>query len=366
MVKLVILSSLAAVLCGVCSVQSQTRQGKTPARNSSANRPTPPSQPRAAKDQPFSVESVNDVLWWLPEDTETVSVVRGPFTAVAPPSDLPRDMSAREQVDLALRTAQLGILQILQEGRFYKHLVGRGILFCVEGSRKFRPPADLGGMLYEGCHIIILEPGLGPTRNALIKDMASRAKQVRRIAGQQVMVFEEKLESDIWPIFIALPASNVLLCATNQNFLTQVIKRMHQRGEKRALPEDLPEWKHVNTGSRFWSVRHYDKNYAKDDPTSPLSGEQSAANWPDTEAIGIVFEFDRGRSRVPTFKYLSANKDALALFTAAHTHPTEEFRPAFRQSAPGEIEMVVSLDDPEVVPIFLLVLFGLFGHATYI
>ncbi|HSE36309.1 MAG TPA: hypothetical protein VLG74_03335 [Blastocatellia bacterium] len=169
---------------------------------------------------------MKEVLWWLPEDTEAVSVVRGPFKAAVPLLEPPENMTAIEYVDLALQHSSLGVLQTIKRGQFYEPLVGRSVLFCVDGSRRFRPPTSLGGMLYEGCHIIVFQRGLGPPRDSLIRRMASSAKRVQSIAGQQVMTFEERLDEDTWEILVAFPAPEVLLCATNQTFLTQVLNRM--------------------------------------------------------------------------------------------------------------------------------------------
>lgn len=366
MVKPVVAALLTVVLCSPLAAQSRPQRKTSPGSSSSRGQQSSPQRGRADRDRPFSLDSINDVLWWLPEDTETVSVVRGPFKLAALDSELPDDMPGLERVDLTLRMAPLGALQTIKKGRFYKPLIGRSLLFSVEGSRKFRSPTSLGSMLYEGCQIVVLQQGLGAARDAFVRQIASNAKQVQSIVGQQVMVFEENLEEDTWKFLVAIPAPNVFLLATNQDFLTQVLKRMHQGGERRALPENLLEWKHVDTKAKFWAVRHYDKADAQDDPSSPLSGEERGVNWPDTQALGIVFDFDPERSRVTTVKYLSANKDALKLFTDEHIHPDEGFKPVIRQSEAGVIEMLVSLDDQEGVSMFLLILFSLLGHATYL
>src|SRR5262249_28009630 len=161
--------------------------------------------------------------------------------------------------------------------------IGRTVSFCVDGSRRFRAPTSLGSMRFEGCSIVILKQDLA-NRTALLTQMVSQAKLFHNLGGHRVAEFEEKLEQDIWRFFVTLPAPNVLLCATNQAFLTEVLIRMRNKAATRALLETLPEWKHVNKGAKFWALRHYDKDQAQHDPTSPLSGRELAANWPDTEA----------------------------------------------------------------------------------
>jgi hypothetical protein len=367
MVRLVVASLLIFSVCDTCGVLAQATKTKRSSRVPSQKKQGPPTQPGAAgRDHAFSLDSINDVLWWLPEDTQTVSVVRGPFKVIAPILEPPEGMPATEQLDLTLRMAPLGIFQTVKKGTFYKHLVGRNVLLGVEGSRRFRAPTELGEMLYEGCDIVILQQGLGPARDALLKQMGSQAKQVQTIAGQQVVLFEETLESDIWKIFICIPEPDVLLCATNRAYLTEVLNRMHQRGQKRALPEDFPEWKHVDTGARFWAVRHYDKDDAQDDPSSPLRGRQGDPRWPDTEAVGIVFSFDPSRSKVATVKYLSGNKDAVKLFGDQQSQVDQGFKPVIRLAEPGVVEMVVTFADPEEASMFLFVLLGLLGHGTFL
>jgi hypothetical protein len=141
---------------------------------------------------------------------------------------------------------------------------------------------------------------------------------------------------------------------------------MHQHGQKRALPEDLPEWKHVNTAAKFWAVRHYDKDDAQNDPSSPLRGEQKGANWPDKQAVGIVFDLDPSRSPVATLNYLSANKDARKIFADEQTRVDRGFKPVIREREPGVVEMQFSLDDPKQSGMFLFVLLFLLGHGTYV
>lgn len=267
----------------------------------------------AVRESKSSADSIREVLWWLPEDTETVSVARGPFKVVklGEPSE---DMSPTDYIGLVLSQSPLGYLAMINDGAFLKHFIGRTVSFSIEGSRRFRAPKSLGGMRFEGCSIIMLEQDL-PERTALLNQMASQAKAFHNIEGHRVAEFERKLEEDTWTFLFAMPAPNVLLCATNQQFLAQVLNRMTHHGARRALPEALPEWKHINTEAQFWAVRHYDAGEAKDDPSSPLSGEEAPANWPDTQAIGIVFDFDPARSKIATVRYLSRSEKGLKAFS---------------------------------------------------
>jgi len=345
-------------------VPSQSMQRGAPARNTTVSASS--SNNGIAEKERLSPQLIEEVFWWFPEDTQTVSVVRGPFKITAPLEEPPANITALEYTDLSLRMAPLGMFYAIDDGSFLGPLLGRNVSLCVEGSRRFRPPKQLGQMLYEGCDINIFQEGLGPARASLIAQLKSKANKVLSVAGAQVMVFEKRFENDTWTILVAMPTPTVLLCATNLAYLTQVLNRMHQKGNKRALPDELPEWKYVNTTARFWALRHYDKNDAPNDPSSPLSGELLDANWPDKQAVGIVFSLDPAHSNVATIKYLSANKDALMLFNKQHDLPNKQFHPVIRESTSGVIEMLVSLDSLEETGLFLLVLLSLLGHAVYL
>jgi len=296
-----------------------------------------------------------------------MSVVRGPFK-VAAPLEFSERISPADYVGLALNQMALGSLGVIKEGAFLKKFIGCTVSLCVEGSRRFRPPTSLGGMRFEGCSITILKQDF-TERTTLLNQMASHAKRFHNLEGHRVAEFEEKLEEDIWKVFVAMPAPTVLLCATDQAFLTEVLSRMHQKALNRALPEALFEWRHVNTSAKFWSLRHYDKAQAQYDPTSPLSGHQLAANWPDTGAVGIVFEYDPARSKVAAVRYFSRNQKGLKSFSdemKKASYPGQDFKPQFNETNPGIIEMTVSLDENEQAGMFLFVLLMLFGHGVYV
>src|SRR5260370_14339737 len=111
MSKRLVASLVAGVLCLVCNGQSQSMQRKTPQSSPSARGQVLRSQPGSVVgNRPFTLESINDVLWWLPEDTETISVVRGPFKVSPTVEEPPANITAIKYTDLALRTMPLGIL----------------------------------------------------------------------------------------------------------------------------------------------------------------------------------------------------------------------------------------------------------------
>jgi hypothetical protein len=58
------------------------------------------------------------------------------------------------------------------KGLLEKHIKGEKVLFALEGSRHFRPPAGLGELPFEGCALAILIDDLDDRRDAFMKDAA--------------------------------------------------------------------------------------------------------------------------------------------------------------------------------------------------
>ncbi len=85
---------------------------------------------------------VRDILEWFPEDTETITVAQGAFKAEE--LDL---QSEPKDLTQAFRHISVSKFLTLQEGRFYRQIRGQTVLLSVEGSRRFREPTALGGML---------------------------------------------------------------------------------------------------------------------------------------------------------------------------------------------------------------------------
>jgi hypothetical protein len=154
------------------------------------------------------------------------------------------------------------------------------------------------------------------------------------------------------------------LIATDRDYLADVLNRMGRRANTRALPEELPEWKQVDTSAQFWAVRHYDKDGAKTDPTSPLSGLELAANNPDKQAIGLALSY-RTQADELTIKYLSANPAAAKIAEESWKPESYALSPRIRAQEEGVIEVLFSRRDLRDSILTLLVLASL-GHAIFV
>ena len=173
------------------------------------------------------------------------------------------------------------------------------------------------------------------------------------------------MENDDWSIFICRPKAGVLLCATNKEYLESTLKRMDGKAEKRAVPADLPEWTHVDVKAKVWGIRHYRKEIAKTDPTSPLRSK-AAANVPDPAAVCFVFWYNPGADKMVHARYLSGAKNAVELATKGWNHPSEKFEPKIEQAKPGAVEISASVAEEKAPHMFMLVLLMHLGHGVYL
>jgi hypothetical protein len=304
--------------------------------------------------------NIDTVLWWLPEDTETIFAAQGPFKLKLQD---PRSQPARS-LQIILQTANLSVLAGSEENTRFKQVLGRTVLLAIEGSRHFRPPSGLGSTMFDGCEIIEFkgEPGRD---SETLKRLEKLAKRKEILNGVEVFVLEEKIEEDIWTAFVASPGPNLFLAATNADYLKEVLNRRSYRGETRALPDSLPEWKYVDRSAPFWAVRHFDPQNASQDPTSPFGGRK-AANIPDEQAVGVAFSFSAVADKTPAITYLSANPGATRIAREQWSVPSEGLNPEIHESEPGVVLIRVPVKDDTALSSFLLELFAMFGHAVFL
>jgi hypothetical protein len=319
-----------------------------------------------------SLMTVSVALSWLPADTETLIVTNGPFLVPPPETEAEADETQSRVLSIdevkkefdGLPTGLIG----LPEG-LLKSLIGRKVTFAMEGSRHFRSPSGLGGMLYEGCDIVVYAGDVASLGNAFMKDTKNVATSIEEIQGQRVATFQSKLEDDVWTTLVAFPKRNILVVATNRDYLRDALARIAGQTGARALPAELPEWKYVDHHAHCWALRHYDKSQAGLDPSSPIGGEKSA-NFSDDEAIGIVFNL--GSDRNATITYISNATNALEIMQEGLFPPQSEpasikdLRIHYRAIAPGVVQGTFDLNHSESVWYFSFILLAALGHGVYL
>ena len=220
--------------------------------------------------------TVDTVLDWLPADTETVIAAERPF--VVPQVEV-LDSNA---VGVA-QGFTLGLLTAAEKGRVLHTTQGLRIRFSLLAGRKFgwRNDDKDGLVSYQGCAAYAFEK---PLPSALIARSAEET-----VLGHPTWVSKgSQNESEYQYTYrVAQPRPDLLLICNDRDFFTEILARMAAKPNRQALPETLPEWKHVDRLAPLWGVRHFDAHPAKRDDTNPANFEEGKG---DKEALGIAMQ----------------------------------------------------------------------------
>lgn len=315
------------------------------------------------------LSKVERALSLLPPDTETIVVANGPFgIPLAFPTHEPAtDPATDKEVDQLFQSLPIALLDI-EDGLLTSRLKGQQVTVAVEGSRHARSPRSLGGQPYEGAAIVMFAPEADINANEVLRGIQPRAIRSEEIQGTHVLVFREKREDDFWTTFVAFPEGHLLIVATDRRYIEEVLAR-RAKTQRAALPDSLPEWRFVDRTAAYWGMRHYDRNQAQNDPSSPFGGRK-AANFPDELAIGMGFSVSSTNPRRVTLTYLSQDAGmmpAKSPFGALATSPDAKgIEVRFVQIAPGIVQASCSFKSVEAMDTLIFFLEGFLGHAIYL
>jgi hypothetical protein len=309
---------------------------------------------------------IRQALSWLPADTETVTAANGPFPLPKlGDGDDDKKFESDEDIAVLFRTLALGLFEFY-EGLFEKHFKSAGIELAIEGARHFRPPTGLGGGPYAGADILIFSSDQTEGANSFLKAAPQFALRMEQVDGESVAVFQEKMEEDTWTTYVAFPKPNIAVAASDRSYLGETLARIRGKSGPRALPDDLAEWKYVDTHAGFWAVRHYDPRGAATDPTSPFGGEKPA-NIVDERAVGLTVSVDLRKPRTVKLTYLGGKNAIEEMYSEVNREPgAKGLRPEYRMIEPGVFEGQYHLPSDDSVSIFVFVLIAMLGHAVYV
>jgi hypothetical protein len=135
---------------------------------------------------------------------------------------------------------------------------------------------------------------------------------------------------------------------------------MENKAAERALPDDLPEWKHLDRGAREWALRHYRRPPGMD-PSSPLV---EGGNEFDDQAIGLVYSA-RGGDMATVF-YLSGNEQIEQIATKAWRDSFGDPGVKVRLQEPGVVRIDYPVRIRQSFSNFYFRLIALLGHGVII
>jgi len=307
---------------------------------------------------------VQQMLSWLPADTETLIVAKS-FA-------LPEMRDHNYSVEVMFQIMPLTTLW-LKNGALLDYFRGQRVLVALEGSRRFRSPQGFGFMLFEGCTILVFAEDLGDRAGAFFRSSSVDAFKIEDVDGHKVSVFQEKTGdggTDTWTTFIAFAKPNLLFVATNLDYLREALSRMRGKSGPRALPEILAQWKCVNTDAQFWGVRHYDRVQGVGDPSSPFFAATGNVfpPWIDDRAVGLTFNFDPADAKRPTMVYMSGNPSVAKAERGPLSMGYEgnKFDIMYRNLDANAIEASYNIRDTDAPHTFFFMLLYFLGHGIFL
>jgi hypothetical protein len=305
---------------------------------------------------------VQQALSWLPANTETVIVAKDFLLADFAELQKTHDSYTKE---IAFQSLALWPL-VLKNGELAAYVKGQRVLLAVEGARHFRAPKGFGLMPYEGCSLIAFASDQRDRLNAFFKLAPKAALKVEEIEGYRFRVLQQRSEDDIWTIFVGLPRPNLVLMATDLDYLKEVLSRLGGKSGPRALPKNGPEWQYVDTSAQFWGLRRFDRSGGDRDPSSPFWDPKKVVQspWTDEQAIGLTFSYDPARGKGPTITYLSgdpsAGREALLL-----GYEGSKFGVALRELNGRAIQASYRVDN-STAHMFVFFLTYFLGHGIFV
>jgi hypothetical protein len=230
---------------------------------------------------------VQRVLAWFPSDTETIVVANS--LKLVPSNIIPDDTAGLGPIDFNAVQFRLAVgeLAVLKKGKYLIPFAGRKLALALSGGRNFEFVSAFGSHRSEGCGVLLFEEKLGdlPIKEwlAMLRDDAAA---VKRIAGREVFVFpstvvmESVFEPHPWQgTYVTMLSPEVVLCATSDKFLEQLLIRADVLSVNRALPDTLPIWSQVDFAAPTWLLRHVPK----------INDKRTV------ESVGYSMEMDRVR-----------------------------------------------------------------------
>jgi hypothetical protein len=248
-------------------------------------------------------QRVDDVLSWLPADTESLWVNQAPFTI----------RSAESVQFLYQRPTQgysLDRLAVLNAGAFYRALDTRMVQLVVAAARNIPSlgqsiaipgPLTTQDVTY---FYFFADPVDLPAPDESIEGRPVWHAMARIDSGERGQRGVELAQRDD-ENWIALARPDLLILANRHELLAEILQHIVAGSKRIALAADLPEWTHVDKSASFWGVRHY---AAQSKPKQGERGFEAAElPRPDGSAQGVTVEFDSVKQQLQV-RYLSGGE----------------------------------------------------------
>lgn len=299
--------------------------------------------------------SVDSVIAWLPPNTETLIVAKGPLDV--------RDTSDHGPVRVASALTKMAAvgLSLSRTQNVVEALRSAHLRFAVEGARHFDPPRGLGLAPYDGCHIAVFESVDAPALDEFLRAVKAASDGAVEVATLNALRLDWRAEQDNWSAFVVRPRSNVIIICRSEAILAEVLERAMHGGPGRAFPTTFQEWTAVDTTARVWALRHYAQTRSNRDLTSPLTNRDRAGNAIDSLAIGMTVSISADTGGIIA-RYLSGNQQAESISRRIWAQVPG---PSFSTDSLG-VRITIASTIPESRGTVLLIVLAVLGHPIFI
>ncbi len=140
-------------------------------------------------------------------------------------------------------------------------------LYCLHAARAFKVSGEAGSRTNTGDSVefIVLPEAYKKSANKIMMQLRQKCAGRQAVEGVEVLTFEKtpwkcmfsETEGDG---FVCSPCEGVFLTG-RMRYLQEILMRLRNQPNDRALPAENPEWKLVDTNATIWAVRHFDKAY---------------------------------------------------------------------------------------------------------
>ncbi len=248
--------------------------------------------------------SLDEMIRWLPADTESIAVTQVPILLSAP-----HDWDGVGPETVLGRLANANAL--LPE---YDWSKGAKLARVVSGSRRFSYPRNLGPFRFEGCSILEFAPDSPLTAEQFLKGISACTSKTFTLCGRQVVAVVREIDQDDWKFYACALSPNVVLWATDTKFLTSVLQRAASKSPRVAFTETFPLWPWIDRKAAFWGLRDYSKIVELHRYINSPSGliDLDANQYRDRGPVGYAVYYKTGDKKfVKTF--ISKDKKAQAI-----------------------------------------------------
>lgn len=254
-------------------------------------------------------EQLTRLIRWLPDETESLIVTRGSKC----------DFDGREDFDPVFPCGSEGALSVIRAHRFQKRLKDMRIIMAVHASCRFSAPnVDRAQVKYAGCQLVLFEQEITASADKLLGDMAADADGSFRIGGRHVVRFKEEWHRQDWTFLVCFPLPKVLVVATDEQYLRELIGRMDQPTSVNFLHDERLETEVTRSAdAHVLAVRRYKE------PSLELEIPRGARGfvfrYVDPKTAGITFltaqstKANAVRDIWRLFPPISTNPDVMAI-----------------------------------------------------